>query len=72
MLIEQIIEFGWRGPGPPVRTYTPIAAYFHDKTKISKENLRVDYYLVLKYCRRQCALLPSAWATSLTKFKTKM
>ena len=39
MLIEQIIEFGWRGPGPPVRTYSPITAYFHDKTKISKENL---------------------------------
>ena len=31
--------------------------YFHDKTKISKENLRMDYYLQLKYCWRQCTLL---------------
>ena len=27
------------------------------KQKSLKENLRVDYYLLLKYCRRQCALL---------------
>ena len=31
---------------------------FHEKTKISEENLRVDYYLLLKCCRRQCPLLP--------------
>ena len=31
--------------------------YFHDKTKISKENLRMDYYLQLKDCWRQCTLL---------------
>ena len=37
MLIEQIIEFKWREPGPPGRTGTPIAAYFHNKTKISME-----------------------------------
>ena len=48
MLIEQIIEHQLRGPGPPGRTCTPITAYFHDKTKVSKENLRVDYYL--GYC----------------------
>ena len=72
MLIEQIIEFEWRGYGPPDRTCTPMIAYFHDKTKISKENLLVDYYLLLKYCRRQCTLLPSTWAKSLTKFSTKM
>ena len=57
MLIEQIIKVEWRGPGPPGRTSTPITAYFHDKTKISKENLRVYQYLLLKYYRRQCALL---------------
>ena len=57
MLIEEIIEFQLRGPGPPGRTCTPITGKLHDKTKISKKNLRVDYYLVLKYCRRQCALL---------------
>ena len=52
MLIEQIIELQLRGPGPPGRTYTPITGYFLDKTKISKENLRVDYYLLLKCSQR--------------------
>ena len=55
MLIEQIIEFQWRGSGPPGRTCTPVTGYFFDKTKISKENLQVNYHLLLKYCRRQCA-----------------
>ena len=49
MLIEQIIEFEWRGLGPLDRTYTLTIGYFHVKTKISQENLRVDYYLLLKY-----------------------
>ena len=53
--MEQIIEFELRGPGPPSRT-CPTAGYFDDKTKISKEYLQVDYYLLLKYLRRQCAL----------------
>ena len=56
MLIERVIELQLRGPGPPGRTYTPITGYCHDKTKISKENLRVDYYLLLKCCKRQCTL----------------
>ena len=47
MLVEQIIEFQFWGPGPTGRTCTPIAGYFHDKTKISKEDLRVDYYVLL-------------------------
>ena len=67
MLIEQIFEL--RGPG---HTCTPSTGYFHDKTKMSKENLRVNYYLLLKYCRRQCTVLPSTWAKSLTKFNPKM
>ena len=49
MLIEQITEFAWRGLGPLERTSTPKTGYFHVKTKISKENLRVDYYLLPKY-----------------------
>ena len=49
MLIKQIIEFEWKGPGPPGRTCTPTTAYFHNKTKISKENIRVDCCLLLKY-----------------------
>ena len=42
MLIEQIIEFQLRGPRPPGRTCSPITGQLHDKTKISKENLRVN------------------------------
>ena len=53
MLNEKIIEFELRRPGPPGRTYTPTTSYFHHKAKISKENLRVDHYLLLQYCRRQ-------------------
>ena len=49
MLIEQIIEFEWRGLEPLDRTFTLTTVYFHVKAKISKENLRVDYYLLLKY-----------------------
>ena len=57
MLIEQIFEL--RGSGPPGRICTPITGCFHHKTIISKENFRVDCYSLLKYCRRQCTLLPS-------------
>ena len=46
MLIEQIFEL--RGPGPPGRICSPITGCFHDKTIISKENLRLDCYL--GYC----------------------
>ena len=66
MLIKQIIEFQLTGPGPPGGTYTPITGYFHDKTKVSKENLRVYYHLLLKYCRTRCTLLPPSLAKSLT------
>ena len=65
MLIEQIIELQLRGRGPPGRTYTPITGYFHVKTKTSHENLQVDYYLLLKCCKRQCTLLPPTWTKSL-------
>ena len=43
MLIEQIIEFYLRGRG---RTCTPTTGYFYDKTKTSKECLRVDYFII--------------------------
>ena len=48
MLIEQIIEFKLKGLESLNRTCTPTTGNFHVKTKISKENLRVDY-LLLKY-----------------------
>ena len=57
MLIEQSIEFEWRGLWPLDRTCTLTTGYFHVKTKISEENLRVDYYLVLKYLQN---LTPNA------------
>ena len=55
MLIEQTTKFRLKGPGLFGRTCTPITGKLHDKTNISKENLREDYYLLLKYCWRQCA-----------------
>ena len=63
MLIKQIIEL--KGPGPPGSICIPITGCFHDKTIISKENIRVDCCLLLKYCRRQCTLLPPTWANHL-------
>ena len=36
MLIEQIIEFELRRPGPSGQTCASKPGYFHDKTKISK------------------------------------
>ena len=54
----KIDEFELRGPEPPGRTCTRITGYFYEKTEVFKKNLRVDYYLLLKYCRRQSTLLP--------------
>ena len=48
MLIEQNIKFELKGAWAPGRTCTPKTGYFQDKTKISKANLRVNYYLLLK------------------------
>ena len=56
MLIGQIFEL--RGPGPPGSICTPITDCFPDKTLTSKVNIRLDCYLLLKHCRRQCSLLP--------------
>ena len=66
MLIEQNFEL--RSRGPLGRMCTPVIGYFHVQTIISKENFRVDCYLLLKYCRRHCTLLPPTWTKSLTKF----
>ena len=67
MLIEQIIEFELRRPGPPGSTCTPITGCFQDKTKILNENLRANCYLLLKCCRRHSTFLPPTWAKALTK-----
>ena len=73
MLIEQIIELQLRGPGPPGRTCTLETGYFHDKTKISEENLWVDYYVLLKCCKWKCTLLTLPGPNHLqSKFNSKM
>ena len=72
MLIEKITEFKLRGSGILSRTCAPTTCHFHDKTNISKKNFRMDYYLVLKYCRSQCTSLTPTRAKSLTKFNPKM
>ena len=70
MLTEK--KFELNGSGPLGRICTRITRCFHDKTIISKKNIPADCYLLVKYCRRQCTLLPPTWAKSLTKFNTKM
>ena len=39
MLIKQNIEFELKDPGPPGRICPPITGEFHEKTKISNENI---------------------------------
>ena len=70
MHTEQNLEL--REPQLHGRIRTPLTGCFHDKTKIFMENLGMDCYLRLKYCRRQCTLLPLTWAKSLTKFNSQM
>ena len=62
--VKQIIKFELRGLGPPGLTCTPATVYFYDKTIMYIENLRVDYYSLLKCCMRQCTLLSPTWAKS--------
>ena len=69
MLVEQFFEL--RGPGPPGHTCTPITGCFHDKT-ISKENIRLDLYLLLNKLQEACTLFPPTCVKSLTKFNPKM
>ena len=66
MLIEEIIEFEWNlnGPWPPGRSYTPITAYFYDKTKISKENRQVN-------CLFNLGFKPSLSTKILVSAKTR-
>ena len=70
MHIEENFEL--RGSGLPGRICIPITACFHNKTIMFKENNRLDCYLLLEYCRRQCTLLTPTWVKSLTKFNPKI
>ena len=62
------IERAWA----PGRICTPTTGCFQDKTKFYKENNRLNCYLLLKYCRRDCTLLPPTWAKSLIKLNHKL
>ena len=57
MLIEQIIEFELMEQGSLGGTCTPKLVILMTTQKFLQGDLRVDYYLLLKYCRRQCILL---------------
>ena len=59
------------GPEPPSHICTPRTVYFYDKTKISQENFRGNYYLLLNIARGN-VLAFLTWAKSLTKFNAKM
>ena len=71
MIIEQIIEFESKVPGPFSRTYIPIKlVIFITKQKSSKANLRV-HYLMLKMLHKAMHLdFPDLG--QVTKFKPKM
>ena len=58
MFLEQTIKFELRGLIPLGRINTPATGYFYDKTNFSKENLLVDYYLLLKYCSGNVPCFP--------------
>ena len=73
MLIEQIIELQLREPGPPGLTCSYIS-YFHDKTKIFKENLRVGFSFTAKMLY-ETIHLTSPYLDQITyqlNFNTKM
>ena len=72
MLIEQIIEFNLWEPGPFGRTCTPKMIIVKANQKFLMEDLWMDYYLLLKYSRRQFILFSLTCAKSLTKFNSKM
>ena len=69
MHIEQIFEL--KGPGPPGRICIHKTGCFHDKIVISKKNIRLDCYLQLKYCRRQCTLLFLPWPNHVQNLTSK-
>ena len=72
MLIEQIIKIErLEGLGPLIE-HVLLNWLFLSQKKFFKEDLRVDFYLQLKYCRTQCILLPPTRAKSFAKYNSKM
>ena len=72
MLIEQIIEFELRGPGPPGCTCTPTTGCFHDKTKKLFGKSLSGSLFTAKILQEAMYLTPLTWAKSLTKFNPKI
>ena len=72
MLIKQINEFESRCLSSLAVHVLLLLINFMKKQKFLTENLGMDYYLLLKHCRRECVLLPSTWANPHTKFNSKM
>ena len=70
MLIEQIIEFESRVPGPQVVHILQKLVIFITKQKSSKENLRVQY-LMLKMMQK-AMYLDFSDLDQVTKFNPKM
>ena len=71
MIIKNFFEFELKGPGPLGRACTSTTGYFDDKTKITKENLGVDHYLLLKYCMMQCTLIFPTWPNHIQNLTPK-
>ena len=74
MLTDQTIKFELRGLGALGCICTPATGYFYDKTKVSNENLRVDYYIpVLLKCLQKAMYLAFPCVDQIpTKVNCKM
>ena len=64
MLIEQIIEFESRVPGPLVVHIFLKLVISMTKQKSSKANLRVHFYFMLKMLQKASTLISLTWAKS--------
>ena len=71
MLIEQIIEFELREPGPPSRACIPKPDYFQDKNKNLPSKYSIDY-LLLKILQEAMYHASSTRTKSLTKFNPQI
>ena len=65
MLMEQIIEFELRVPGPPGRTCTHENGYFHEEEKSSSRSSLIAKIL------QEAMYLTSPYRGQITKFNPK-
>ena len=69
--LNKLLNLNWVSLGPLAVHVLLQLDVFMTKQK-SRISNGLFYYLLLKYCRRQCSLLLLTWANSLTKFNPKM